>query len=263
MSKKYTYLSWIDNHALEQAIRSVYQKYKQALAETSLKHLQRNIIDPFLTTFEVSLRNDLNFDDWLKQEAQRQIQKTLSNAIGDFHQMILGSVEGWINLGINHETGLDLRNEHSTIWAEIKNKYNTIKGEDYKSIFQKLENTVNKHKNSTVYLVHILRKKKEPYDEIWSFTAKGKSYSNPQIKLISGEKFYEIVAGKNSLPQLSDKLPEVIENLITPGERLKIEDLKAYEELENILGQDFTSKEGFLYLFQQAYTNYDSEIESQ
>lgn len=33
-------------------------------------------------------------------ETTRQAQKTLQNHIGDFHQNILGSVDGWINLKV-------------------------------------------------------------------------------------------------------------------------------------------------------------------
>ena len=259
MSKQYTYLSWIDDDSLCQAVQYVYLAYRKALATTNLEYLQRNVIDPFLTIFEVNLRNDLSIEDWLKQEAQRQIQKSLNNAVGDFHQMILGSVTGWVNLGKGHATELDIRNDDSTIFAEIKNKYSTVSGSKLDSAFDTLKRGTKVYPKSTFYFVQIIRKRQQPYDEIWKFKDKNNNElnENPKIRLISGDSFYDLVAGKNSLSQLVNKLPDVVNDLFKTKDKLEIGDLKAYQELETVLGNSFSNKEGFLYLFNKAYKSSD------
>ncbi|MGK7872987.1 MAG: Eco47II family restriction endonuclease [Xenococcaceae cyanobacterium] len=263
MTQKYNYLNWIEDDSLYKAIQHVYQAYEEALQTTDLKGMQKNVIDPFLPIFELSFRKDFTFEKWFEQEANRQIQKKINNAIGDFHQKILGSAKGWVDLGKNHETGLDIRNDSCTIFAEIKNKYNTISGSKLDSAFKTLETAATKYPDATFYLVHIIREKKNPYDEIWSFQSKGTQYEHPQIRIISGEKFYEIVAGKNSLANLAEILPKAINDFMEEKNKLKKSEMEAFKDIQEEIGQDFTKEQGFLYLFNQAYKTYNYQKNSE
>lgn len=118
------YLNWISNKDLETAVNHLIEKAKEARHRASTK-FGKNIIDPFAALFEIS-GFELNYDLWAKNETNRQAQKTLQNHIGEFHQIIIGSCEGWQNM----KTGnvIDLISHEKKIIAEVKNKYNTISG---------------------------------------------------------------------------------------------------------------------------------------
>jgi hypothetical protein len=52
-----------------------------------------NSIDPFAMQFGISLSNDVT---WFSTEVRRQLYKTLEQKTGEFHQILLGSVDGWV-----------------------------------------------------------------------------------------------------------------------------------------------------------------------
>ena len=53
------------------------------------------MIDPFAAFFEMA-GFGLDHEGWVRTELM--VQKTLQNQVGNFHQNILGSIEGWENL---------------------------------------------------------------------------------------------------------------------------------------------------------------------
>lgn len=243
------YLSWIDDDSLMDATKHVYTKLKEGLAKTSLKELQNNIIDPFTLLFETAFRN-LSLDDWLQSEIQRQAQKKLSNAIGDFHQKVLGACDGWEDLGNGHESGVDIRKTDDTIYAEIKNKFNTISGSKLPSAHQQLINLASKHQNRTVYMVRIIANtSRTSIDEVWN----RKGTSNERVRLISGDRFYALVTGEdNALQQLYQKLPAVIGDLLAIENPINPEDSTALLELNNQLGGNQIS-DRLWYFFKGAF----------
>lgn len=94
---------------------------------------------------------------WLKQEEARLVQKTLQNLVGNFHQEILGHMDGWTNL----RTGsvVDLLNSEQKIIAEVKNKYNTTKGNHKKVIYDDLHSLIRtEFPGYTGYYVEIIPK---------------------------------------------------------------------------------------------------------
>jgi hypothetical protein len=216
-------LPWISDKFLFDAVENLLQ-----VADKSLKRSEtdfnKNVLDPFSAIFQIAGFN-ISHDEWLIAEKTRQAQKSLQNHVGDFHQIILGGVENWENL----ETGqiMDLVNHDKKIIAEIKNKYNTVKGSDLSGLYQAMENLVaNKYstyKSFTAYYVTIIPKKAErtniPFTP--SDKEKGSRFSaNESIRLIDGASFYEIVTGdKNALLNLYMVLPTVI-NSITGKEFL-------------------------------------------
>src|SRR5437868_3241048 len=117
------YLNWLSNNALFQAISHVYDAYSVALLNPGLKHLQRNVIDPFSIAFEAILYGK-SAEECLKDESSRQAEKTLGKAVGDFHQIILGSCKGWVNLGTGDASRMDVKKVDNSVFAEIKNKSN-------------------------------------------------------------------------------------------------------------------------------------------
>lgn len=255
MSK--TYFNWIEDEKLFEAIKYVYDKYQQALQDQDLNSFTNNVIDPFSLLFDTYLTKK-TIEQWIKEETDRQAQKTLSNAIGGFHQKILGNSLGWEDLGINHETGLDVKKSDDTIFAEIKNKYNTTNSGSSDSVKRKL-NKVNKlYPNATVYFVEIIRDRTDPYDDAIKFNGN----FNEKVRKISGDNFYKLVTNEeNALKNLFEKLPDIIKQFLLnhkfdylePNYRKPSEKNIVISDLKSLLTNDLNTLDVYEDFFDRAY----------
>ena len=90
-------LPFIDNTNLYKQVKRVIDLAKGTLLKKE-KQFYKNSVDPFSALFD-ALWQEISLGEWIKQEKSRQNQKTLQNALGDFHQEILGSFKGWESLG--------------------------------------------------------------------------------------------------------------------------------------------------------------------
>lgn len=208
-------LSWISDADLKSAVNNLLLKAKEAEDKVK-KEFGKNVIDPFSALFVMSGFN-LDYSTWEKTESTRQAQKTLQNHVGEFHQIILGSIDGWDNL----KTGsiVDLVSHDRKIIAEIKNKYNTISGGKLADLYHSLEQLVmpktNIYKDYTSYYVAVIPKKKKRYNSEFTPPDKSKGSkcpANSLIRKIDGASFYDLATGeKNSLSNLYNILPTVIE----------------------------------------------------
>ena len=210
-----SYLSYISDSNLENAVQTVVNCIRQAQARPATS-LYKNVIDPFSAIFD-GVVDGISFNNWLNREKVRQIQKTVQNAIGEFHQAVIGSIPGWQNLGTGQV--IDICNNSRQIIAEIKNKHNTVKGSDkiviYDDLFYALQ-TPN-YKNFTAYYVEIVPKKdmkKIIYNRPFTPSDKKTKTSRPPIPNIiitNGQDFYDIATGvPGSLSMLFDVLPDVL-----------------------------------------------------
>lgn len=223
------YLTWIDDEDLKQAVRHIYDVLKRSIEDTSLEQLISNVIDPFSLLFETQL-SSISMTDWIIDETQRQVQKSMQNAIGEFHEIVLGSVDGWENLGVGHATGLDFKNGSNTIFAEIKNKYNTLNSSSAAATAQKLATTAQNYLNATCYLVHIIRNTKSPYDKLWLYK---KQPYHERVRVISGDLFYALVTNReNALHELYKALPIVIQSVVNEEGALEASASTAMRELK-------------------------------
>ncbi len=210
-------LSFIPDDSLEHEVRYLLDIASAAKTKAEV-NFNRNVIDPFAVLFEMS---GFNVDEtaWEKGEKNRQIQKTLQNHVGSFHQRILGFVDGWRDTG----TGgvIDLASEKHKVIAEIKNKYNTVKGSDKVKIYDQLEMQVmtkgHQYKGFTAYYVEVIPQAGQRYDKefVPSDSAQGQQRkATPLIRQIDGYSFYGLVTGvPDALSQLFSVLPDVIEEI--------------------------------------------------
>ncbi|HBH24629.1 MAG TPA: hypothetical protein DDY13_14555 [Cytophagales bacterium] len=95
------YLDFISDKDLLSSVRHVLQLAREAQQKAE-KEFHKNVIDPFSAMFEIS-GFQIDYTKWLISEKSRKSQKTLQNHIGDFHQIILGNVEGWENLKVGEQ----------------------------------------------------------------------------------------------------------------------------------------------------------------
>lgn len=208
-------LPYVTDEVLYKNVEKVLHIVKQATDEAEIK-LFKNIIDPFSATFD-ALRQDIELKDWLEQEKARQIQKTMQNAVGDFHQAILGSVEGWLDLGVGGV--IDVVNDERKIIAEIKNKYNTTKGNHLKVPYDDLIHSISStYQGYTAYYVQVIRQTKKPYDKPFTPSDNETHQRRPlneNVRKIDGRSFYSLVTGhEDALDMLYASLPKVIADIL-------------------------------------------------
>jgi len=138
----------------------------------------------------------------------------MQNAIGDFHQDILGAIVGWKDLGAGG--GLDILNKDLKIVAEIKNKFNTTKGNHKIEIYDSIKAFLaqDDFKDFTGYFVEIIPKNKQMYDKPFippDNKTKKKRPLNRRIRVIDGKSFYSLATGREfALQELFEVLPSVI-----------------------------------------------------
>lgn len=211
-------LNFITDDQLDAAVLHLLQKAADASKNTA-KKFGKNVIDPFSVLFEMGGFH-LSEVDWQKSETYRQAQKSLQNHVGYFHQTVLASMPGWIDLGKNGGQ-VDLLCTEKKIIAEIKNKHNTVRGADLSTLYDELKNLVmpksSKYQHYTAYYVAIIPKKtNKTYDKAFIPSAKSegaKRPENPLIRQIDGKSFYAKVTGDaDALEKLFNVLPDVIEN---------------------------------------------------
>ncbi|MCK5320264.1 Eco47II family restriction endonuclease [Candidatus Parcubacteria bacterium] len=224
------YLKFISDKDLCSAVTKIIKIIEVAERDVEDK-LHKNVVDPFSALFH-GVTHPISYKKWIEQEKARQTQKTMQNAIGNFHQEILGSMPGWMNLGASG--GLDVVNKKMKIIAEVKNKFNTTKGnhkiEIYDAIKAKLK--LDEYKNYMGYYVEIISQGKKKYDKPFippdNKTGKRRPARN-KIRVVDGVSFYAIAAGgKNALQELFEILPRVI----TDNHKYKLSKKEAKEYFE-------------------------------
>lgn len=206
------YLKFISDENLIKHIGEVIFEISKAEREANEK-LHKNVIDPFSALFD-GIAHSIEYENWLNIEKVRQAQKTMQNAIGDFHQNIIGSIYDWENLGING--GLDVICKKKKIIAEIKNKFNTTKGNHKVELYDAIKTMLNdkKYKDYRGFVVHIIPKSKKEYNKLFTppdAKIKKRRPENENIRVIDGKSFYTLATGrKQALKELFESIPIVI-----------------------------------------------------
>lgn len=208
-------LPFVSNKDLYHHVQKVLETAQEAV-DLAEENLYSNVIDPFSALFD-SFRQGIKLSDWMEQEKTRQIQKTMQNALGNFHQGLLGSVPGWESLPTGNV--IDVRNMKKQVMAEIKNKYNTTKGSDKKGIYDNLLSQLEGDYQSFIgYYVEVIPKNKKPYNKTFtpSDNVTGtRRPANEKIRIIDGKSFYALVAGRDdALKMLYTVLPKVIGDIL-------------------------------------------------
>lgn len=182
MANKYLYFI-SDEHLLD-CIKNLHDSYVKAKANVSKKKFYNNKIDTFKLTFD-SQFNNLSKKIVIETEILRQIDKSINNSIGTFHEQILGGIKGYERGNLS---GFDIKAKDDTLFADIKNKHNTMNSSAAESLFQKLAHYADTYKSAKCYWVQILAK--GSFNEKWFGEINGKEYSHSRVYKISGDQFY-------------------------------------------------------------------------
>jgi hypothetical protein len=199
------YVNFISDAHLLRCVENLHRSYTKAKNDISKKKFYSNKIDVFKLTFDAKF-NDIEEEALIESEILRQIDKSINNSIGTFHEEILGGIEGF-ERGKN--SGFDIKSTDNTLFADIKNKHNTMNSSSAESLFQKLKDYADRYKSSKCYWVQILAK--GSFTDKWTAEINGKEYSHSRVYKISGDQFYALLSGQDdALYQLYKVLPIAI-----------------------------------------------------
>lgn len=243
---KNKYVDFVSDNHLLACIAVLHKSYLKAKKNINKNNFYSNKIDTIKLTFD-SKFNQIDEEKLIQSEILRQIDKSINNSIGTFHEQILGGITGY---EIGKLSGFDIKAIDNTLFADIKNKHNTMNSSAAEALFQKLSRYANDYKKSKCYWVQILAK--GSFCELWNGEINGKEYSHSRVYKISGDQFYSLITGdKNSLVKLYKALPVAISDYLNTVEKTIISENSALIEIKKE-----TSKSNRTIIDQITFENY-------
>jgi len=227
---KHKYLDFISDDHFISCIENLHNSYLKAKSNINKKKFYKNKVDTIKLTFDAKF-NDVSEESIIETEILRQIDKSINNSIGTFHEQILGGIEGFT---MGKQSGFDIKATDNSLFADIKNKHNTMNSSSAESLFQKLAHYANSYKKSKCYWVQILAK--SSFNENWVGEINGKEYSHSRVYKISGDQFYALLTEEtDAFYQLYKALPTAIEDFLAIK---KINEVKGNDSALSEIQQD-------------------------
>lgn len=206
---KNKYVNFVTDKHLLNCIEILHNAYLKAKQNISKQNFYTNKVDTVKLTFD-SKFNDINEESLIQTEILRQIDKSINNSIGTFHEQILGGIKGY---ELGNLSGFDIKAKDDTLFADIKNKHNTMNSSSAEALFQKLARYANDYKKAKCYWVQILAK--GSFCELWSGEINGKEYSHSRVHKISGDRFYALLSNQeDAFFELYKSLPIAIKDYL-------------------------------------------------
>ena len=116
------YVDFISDEHLLNCVANLHKSYLKAKNNVSKKSFYSNKVDTIKLTFD-SKFNNIDEEDLIQSEILRQIDKSINNSIGTFHEQVLGGIKGF---EVGKLSGFDIKANDNTLFADIKNKHNTM-----------------------------------------------------------------------------------------------------------------------------------------
>lgn len=233
------YVNFISDAHLLECIGNLHNAYLKAKNNISKKSFYSNKVDTIKLTFDAKF-NDIDEERLIQAEILRQIDKSINNSIGTFHEQILGGIEGF---EIGNLSGFDIKAKDDTLFADIKNKHNTMNSSSAEALFQKLARYANDYKKAKCFWVQILAK--GSFCDLWTGEINGKEYSHSRVYKISGDHFYALLSGQeDALLSLYKVLPIAIKDYLNL--KIHTEEIAKNSALDEIKSETKTTKRGIL-----------------
>lgn len=242
-------LGFISDHDIYNHVRDTALKYRRSI---NLQEFNKNIIDPVKLTFDAKIYGQ-SMPESINTECLRQIDKSNNNCIGYFHQYIFQYAgEGWEVPPNGEKGGFDVVNEQLHIFAEIKNKHNTMNYASASDTYLKMQNKLLKDDKATCYLVEVIAKKSQ--DEKWRVSLKNRDgsttpFEHDRIRRISMDKFYaKVFHNESAFLKLCKALPAILDDVVKNEKGVT---------LENTVYSELNSKDFYRELYLLAFGNYE------
>ncbi len=232
------YVNFISDAHLLDCVANLHKAYLKAKSNISKKNFYANKVDTIKLTFD-AMFNGIDEESLIEAEILRQIDKSINNSIGTFHEQILGGIAGF---DMGNLSGFDIKAEDDTLFADIKNKHNTMNSSSSEALFQKLARYADTYKKAKCYWVQILAK--SSFCELWKGEINGKEYSHSRVFKISGDQFYALLSGQDdALLQLYKALPIAIKDYL---DSIISKESQENSALDEIKSETKTSKRSIL-----------------
>lgn len=136
MKERHQYnLGFISDEDIFEHVERTVRLYRTTI---NLSEFNSNIVDPIKLTFDAKVYGK-NISDIVEDECLRQIDKSNGNHIGYFHQnLFCYAGDGW-EVPANGVTGFDVQNPVRHIYAELKNKHNTMNSVSSQKTYMKMQ----------------------------------------------------------------------------------------------------------------------------
>lgn len=194
-------LGFISNEDIFEHVSNTVDLYRVSI---NLKEFNSNIVDPIKLTFDSKIYGK-SLNEIIEMECIRQIDKTNQNHLGYFHQYLFKYAPGWMV----PPKGFDVVNEERHIFAELKNKHNTMNSRSSLAVYSFMQNKILHDDQAVCMLVEVISKKSQ--NAKWKFNG----FSHENIRRVSIDKFYEIVFGdKHAFCKLCEALPQILSDVL-------------------------------------------------
>lgn len=205
---KNKYVDFISDKHLLYCVANLHKSYLKAKNNITKKSFYSNKVDTIKLTFDAKF-NDIDEEALIQSEILRQIDKSINNSIGTFHEQILGGIKGF---EVGNLSGFDIKAVDDTLFADIH--YYNIDKRYEEAIFNRLAHHAKFYKKAKLYLVEILAE--DSFCKKWSIEVGDGKYSHKQIYKISIDQFYALLSKQNDAYfQLYKSLPIVIKDFLS------------------------------------------------
>lgn len=202
-------LTWIDQDKLFDVTKANFSNVIEKAHKSEILAPP----DPFATLTQAVLFNQ-SIESMEAFEKLRSINKTISNAVGNWHQSVLGLAPGWENLGTAGgvvDLFVTTENSKRAMAVEVKNRYNTIKASDESEVWDKLD-MLARANGTTSYLIQIVPKTPERYDKPWKVSGRD---LRENVRCCDGVTGYAWAFSNNSaLRELYEAFPLILQDVI-------------------------------------------------
>lgn len=211
MAARHNYnLGFISDGDIYNHVRQTVELYRTTI---SLKDFNSNIVDPIKLTFDAKVYGK-GISEIIEDECLRQIDKSNSNHIGYFHQNLFRYATGGWEVPANGVTGFDVQNPQRHIFAELKNKHNTMNAAASQKTYMKMQSQILADDKAVCMLVEVIAKKSQ--DRKWEVSIDKKKFAHERIRRVSIDKFYGIVFGDDeAFLKLCKALPIILDDVVS------------------------------------------------
>lgn len=182
---KNKYVNFISDKHLLSCIGNLHKAYLKAKNNINKKNFYSNKVDTVKLTFDTKF-NDIEEESLIQAEILRQIDKSINNSIGTFHEQILGGIKGF---EVGNLSGFDIKAKDNTLFGLLQFESIPLNFDD--AIFEKLAKQANLYKNANCYLVDFIST--ESFIQKWIIENEESSVSHKRVFKISADKFYEML----------------------------------------------------------------------
>lgn len=207
MSNKY--VNFISDEHLLNCIDNLHQAYLRAKNNITKKSFYANKVDTIKLTFDAKF-NGMDEEDLIQSEILRQIDKSINNSIGTFHEQVLGGITGY---EVGNLSGFDIKAVDNSLFAVFGTESIPSKISD--AAFDKLALLANAHPKAMIY--YVLMDDFSTTNEKWITGNDEYKVSHKRVYKVSLNQFYSLLTGQeNAYNELVRTLPEAIQQVILP-----------------------------------------------